>query len=106
MEALRGIIFECIPDFEERLVYNVPFYYRHSRICYLWPASVPWGGIHAGVAIGFCKGYLIPDDIGYLDKGNRKEVCTKRFTSVTQVEPELLKSYLFEAVALDEQLKG
>tara|TARA_R110000868_G_scaffold403157_1_gene680146 strand:+ start:27121 stop:27306 length:186 start_codon:yes stop_codon:yes gene_type:complete len=32
---LRKIVLECMPDCKERLAYNVPFYYRHSKICYI-----------------------------------------------------------------------
>lgn len=103
VEHLRDIIFEELPDCKEKLAYNVPFYYRHSRICFLWPASVPWGGVNDGVAVGFCKGHLLSDEIGYLEKGNRKQVRTKIFTSESQIESDLLKSYLLEAKEIDEK---
>ena len=45
VELLRRIIFDCIPNCEEKLSYNVPFYCRHSRICFIWPASIPWGAV-------------------------------------------------------------
>lgn len=105
-EHLRHIIFEELPDCKEKLAYNVPFYYRHSRICFLWPASVPWGGVDAGVALGFCKGHLLSDEIGYLEKQERKEVRTKTFISERQIEPNLLRSYLLEAREIDEQCSG
>jgi len=43
VEILRNLILESIPDCKEKLAYNVPFYYRHSRVVFIWPASVPWG---------------------------------------------------------------
>lgn len=102
-EFLREIIFEEIADCKEKLAYNVPFYYRHSRVCYIWPSSVPWGGIDSGVALGFCKGYLLSDEIDYLERKDRKEIRTKTFLSVKQIERELLRSYLLEAKEIDEQ---
>lgn len=101
-EYLREIIFKEIPDCNEKLAYNVPFYYRHSRVCYIWPSSIPWGGIDSGVALGFCKGYLLSDEISYLEKKDRKEIRTKTFSSVEQIDPELLRSYLLEAKEIDE----
>lgn len=103
VEHLRSIIFEELPDCKEKLAYNVPFYYRHSRICFIWPASVPWGGVDDGVALGFCRGNLLSDEIGYLEKQDRKEVRTKTFTSEKQIERDLLRSYLLEAKKIDEQ---
>ncbi|MDR8391690.1 DUF1801 domain-containing protein [Aliifodinibius sp. S!AR15-10] len=106
VEYLRALVFECIPECEEKLAYNVPFYYRHSRICYIWPASVPWGGIKEGVAIGFCRGHMLRDDMQYLEQGDRKEVCTKTFTAIRQIEPDVLKVYLFEAKDVDEKIRN
>lgn len=90
VEQLRDIIFEELPDCKEKLAYNVLFYYRHSRICFVWPAAVPWGGIESGVALGFCKGHLLSDEINYLDKQDRKEIRSKTFTSVEQINRDLL----------------
>lgn len=103
VEHLRSIIFEELPDCKEKLAYNVPFYYRHSRICFVWPSSIPWGGINTGVALGFCKGHLLSDEIGYLEKGKRKQVRTKTFTSEKQIERNLLRSYLLEAKEVDDR---
>jgi hypothetical protein len=100
--ALQQIIFECMPECEEKLSYNVPFYYRHSRICYIWPASIAWGGVKSGVALGFCRGHLLSDDYRYLEKGKRKQIYTKTFHSVDEIEPDILKEYLYEAYVIDE----
>lgn len=103
VELLRHIIFDCIPNCEEKLSYNVPFYYKHSRICFIWPASIPWGAVDKGVAIGFCKGNQLSDDINYLEKGERKEVYRKVFADTKDIDIDLLKSYIFEAVIIDGQ---
>lgn len=103
VEHLRSIIFESLPDCKEKLAYNVPYYYRFSPICFVWPASVPWSGVDAGVALGFCRGHLLSDEIGYLEKRNRKEVRTKTFRSEKQIERNLLRSYLLEAKEIDER---
>lgn len=104
VERLRNIIFVALPQCTEKLAYNVPFYYLNSRICYVWPASVPWGGIDTGVTLGFCKGHLLSDEINYLEKRNRKQILSKTFISEQEIAPYLLKSYLFEAKEIDVQL--
>jgi Domain of unknown function (DU1801) len=102
-ELLRKIVFYCIPDIEEKISYNVPYYKRYSNICYIWPGSVQWGNVkHTGVQFGFNKGYLIPDEINWLEKGNRKQVYWKTFYSVKEIDIDLLKAYIFEAVMIDE----
>jgi hypothetical protein len=103
-ELLRKIIFSCIPDIEEKISYNVPFYKRHSNICYIWPSSVQWGNVkNTGVQFGFNKGYLLTDEINYLEKGTRKQVYWKTFHSIKEIDIDLLKAYIFEAALIDEE---
>ena len=103
---LRQIIHDCIPECKEKLAYNVPYFYRHSRICFIWPSSVPWGNVKQdGVMLGFTRGHLLNNELNYLEKGNRKKVYTKTFYKLKDIDTDLLKTYLFEAVEIDEQLK-
>lgn len=97
---LRKIILECIPNCKEKLAYNVPFYYCHSRICYIWPASIPWGKVEKGVAIGFCKGTLLLDETFDSTKFTSKLT----FSSVQEIDVELLKLQIYEAVLIDNQI--
>jgi hypothetical protein len=104
VQVLRQIIFDCIPDCAEKFSYNVPTFYRHSRICFIWPASVTWGNVRTNaVRLGFVKGYLMRDEINYLDKGDRKQVYWRDFSVVNEIDTDLLKSYIFEAVLIDEE---
>jgi len=104
VDVLRAHIFECIPDCTERLAYNVPFYYRHARLCFIWPGSVPWGTVKNGVQLGFCNGNLLPDT-GYLEAGNRKQVYTKTFTTTKEINALRLQQLLYDAVLIDEEKK-
>ncbi|MBI1767692.1 MAG: DUF1801 domain-containing protein [Bacteroidetes bacterium] len=104
VEALRKIILECIPDCEERLSLNVPFYRRHSNICFIWPPSITWGGVsHKGVQLGFTNGNLLQDEIGYLNRGKRKQVYWKDFSDVKGIDEKLLQTYLHEAALIDSE---
>jgi hypothetical protein len=104
VEYLRQIIFSIIPGCIEELSYNVPYYRYHSNICFLWPASVTWGNVkNKGVRLGFVKGYLMHDDINYLEKGNRKQVYWKDFSDIREIDVDLLKAYLYEAVRIDQE---
>ena len=102
LEQLREIVLNCIPDVKEKLAYNVPFYYRHSRICFIWPGSVQWGKTEKkGVELGFCKGYLLSDP-SYLEKGGRKEVFIKTFYKAKEVDADTVAQLIYEAVVIDE----
>ena len=102
-EALREIIFECIPGVKEKLSYNVPYYYGKRRICFIWPSSIPWGNVKKdGVLLGFCYGNLLTDDLNILEKGQRKQVFAKTFLDVSDINQDLIRKYLFQAVEIDE----
>jgi len=102
VEELRNLIYQCIPDIKEKLSYNVPFFHRNRNICFIWPASVPWGNIpKEGIQLGFTSGNLINDFAGYLDFGTRKNVATKTFYSREEIEANLVRAYLFEALEVD-----
>jgi hypothetical protein len=103
VELLRKIIFDCLTDCTEKLSYNVPFYKVHSNICFVWPSSVTWGSVQGkGVRLGFTKGYLLPDEDNYLDKGNRKQVYWKDFLHLKDVDTDLLKRFILEAAYVDQ----
>jgi hypothetical protein len=104
---LRDVIRQCMPVFIEKLAYNVPFYYGNKRLFYIWPSAVPWGKVESkGVKIGFCKGNLLQDELNFLEKGNRKEVYTKTFFNTHEIDIDLLKSYIFQAIDIDASLKA
>lgn len=102
VQALRKIIFQCIPDVTEQLKYNTPFYKRIRNICYIWPGSIAWGKTREGVQLGFWNGYLLSDD-GYLEKGTRKQVFWKTFYHIHEIDAEKISALLYEAVMLDNR---
>ena len=98
--SLRKIILECIPNCKEKLAYNVPFYYCHSRICFIWPASIPWGKVEKGVAIGFCKSTSFLDETFETAKFASKLI----FNTVKEIDIAFLRQQIYEAVLIDEQI--
>lgn len=106
VNLLRAIILDCFPNPIEKLAYNVPYYYQYSRVCFIWPSSIPWGNVRKdGVILGFVNGHLMRDEIGFLEASTRKQVRTKTFFNVSEIDPDLVKTYIFEALAVDESLK-
>lgn len=98
---LRTCIYDTLPMVNERLAYNVPFYYGRRRLAYLWPASVPWGKITEGVKVGFVH-------------ANRMEsiptVPGQTMGALTYLRPgdidfDLLRYALEEAYRLDQHFK-
>lgn len=108
VNVLRQLVLDCMPDAIEKLSFNVPFYKRYKMVCFIWPASVLWGKkkMYEGVRFGFTNGYLMQDENKYLNKGDRKQIYWRDFISVKDINIDVLKSYLYEAIMLDDETKS
>jgi hypothetical protein len=105
-DILRQIVLETLPPpCKEKLTYNVPFFYGKRRICAIWPASVPGGGISSGVLFGFCQGNKLLDKDSYLIHGNNKKIYYKIFHSAGDIEIDAITELLKQAVQLDNTFK-
>ncbi len=96
---LREIVLNAMPECAEKLAYNVPFYYLNYRVCYIWPATIPWGGLEEGVALGFCKGGLFSNAQMADPKGMTKMI----FTNINQINVKEIEQLLFEAIIVDKE---
>jgi hypothetical protein len=102
VDVLRQIVLENLPeDTVERFAYNVPNYYGKRRICIIWPASVPRGGIKRGVLLGFFQGWRLPDVNNYLTHGTNKVTFYKIYKSAEEIDERAIVSLLGEALELD-----
>jgi len=104
-EFLRQLIFECVTDVKEKLSFNVPYYMGKKGLFFIWPTSVLWGKkkTYSGVRFGFQQGNLLNDDLNFLDKGNRKLIYWRDFKSVADIDVDILKAYIFDALEIDKQ---
>ena len=102
VDRLRQIVVECA-DFTEKISYNVPYYFLKSRVCFIWPSSVK-PGPKSGVALGFCRGYLLSNEQGIVDMEGRKEVGMIIFHDVKEIKEDLLREIINEAVIIDEEI--
>jgi hypothetical protein len=104
VDRLRQIVLDAVPDFEEKLSYGVPYYFRNTRVCFIWPSSVK-PGPKSGVVLGFCKGYLLSNEQGLLEAEGRKEVYMITFHQPAEIDEraEAVQEIIHEAVLVDEQ---
>lgn len=106
VDILRLMILKTIPETcREKLTYQVPFYYGKRRICMIWPASVPFGGIKSGVLLGFAQGNKLKDPHRYLIHGTNKQVYYKIFHNPDEIRENEIILLLNNAVALDKHFK-
>jgi hypothetical protein len=104
VQWLRGIICQTVPHINEKLAYNVPYFYGNSRVCFIWPSAIKWGNIaQNGVRLGFVKGYLLNNDLGFLKQEHRKQVCWIEYEHIVPQDETFIKMYLYEAWILDKK---
>lgn len=105
MERLRGFIISEALQLNERLSYNVLVYKLRRDVCFLWPASVLWGGskTYDGVRFGFSHANLLADPSAYLARGTRKQVYWRDLQDVTRTDERMLAQLLAQAVHVDEE---
>jgi hypothetical protein len=102
VDILRQIVRETLPaNIQEKIAYNVPCFYGKKRICLIWPATIPRGGISEGVLFGFFQGYRLIDEDRYLERGTNKQIFYKIYTAPEQIDEPAIKKLLREALRVD-----
>ena len=101
VDVLRQIII-AHTSCQEKISYNVPFFYGHKGICIVYPAFIPGGGIKEGVLLGFWQGNRLRDVDRYLTRGTNKKVFYRIYRTVDEINEKAIVKLLKEAVRLDE----
>lgn len=99
---IRDLILQNFPELKETWAYGAPYFSGRARICFLYPASLPYSGVKTGVNFGFTKAYLLSNVQGLLVMGDRKEVGYIPVLAEKDVNEILFLEILHEAVLLDE----
>ena len=103
VDVLRQIILNNLPDYcQEKISYNVPYFYGMKGICIIWPAAIPRGGIKEGVLLGFWHGNKLEDIENYLTQGTNKRVFYRIFKYPEEINEQSIVKLLKEAVELDK----
>lgn len=101
---MRSLILEHFPELKEKFSYGAPFYHLNSRICFLYPASLPYSGIETGVNFGLNRGHLLSNEDGLLEFADRKEVAYIHLGKPGDIQTNRFLEILHEAVLVDEAM--
>lgn len=102
VDVLRQIVIAALHGYcNEKISYNVPFFYGNKGICIIWPSTVPRGGIKKGVLLGFWYGNRLSDEDGFLTHGTNKQIFYKIYEDVDEIDEKPIKKLLTEALRLD-----
>lgn len=106
VDVLRQIVIETLPDYcNEKISYNVPFFYGNKGICIIWPSTIPRGGIKKGVLLGLWYGHKLTDEDCFLSQGTNKQIFYKIYQTLEEIEEDPIKKILKEAINLDSTFK-
>lgn len=98
---LRTLVKENLPDVREKLSWGAPFYHGKRSICFIWPASIPWGKLQEGVALGFARADVL-EHHGFLGIDNRKQIGRHVFLRAEEIDVEAVSDLLQQALAFDQ----
>ena len=98
---LRELILGNFPHLKETWGYGAPYYSGKRRICFLYPASLPYSGVKEGVNFGFTRANMLSNVQGLLDLGNRKAVGYIAVLREKDIQEALFLEILQEAILLD-----
>ncbi|MEO0899411.1 MAG: DUF1801 domain-containing protein [Bacteroidota bacterium] len=93
--ALREF-FMGFPAIQEKLRYGIPFFYRHSWICYLSPKKGDW------IELVFLHGQEFSNEQGLLVAGERKMVSGIPIYTVKEIPWQGLEEIWQEALIIDQ----
>ena len=100
---LRELILENLPGCREKKSYGAPFYFGKKAVCYVWPASITWGGKQQGrgVTLGFNHARKF-DHEGFLKFGTRTAIGQHTFYAAEDIDVEILERVLRAAWVADQ----
>lgn len=97
MSVLRNLVLDIGIHVQEKVSYNVPFFYFHGPLCYISPTF-------DGVYVGFVRGHQLSNEHGLLETKKRKYIRSIHFYSLAELEEkeERVRYLLNEAAILNE----
>ena len=84
---------------EDKIRFNIPFYYKRSWICYLNPIK------NNAIEFAFPRGNELSNEQGLLQSKGRKQVMSVEFKTLVDIPVKSICEIINEAVLLDETVK-
>ncbi len=93
---IRALIFELVPNVQEKFSYKLPFYHFFGIFCYL-------NKIPNGLDVCFCRGQDLLDEFPQLLSKKRKLVASIELFSLQQIKEKELKLIITTAAIWNEE---
>jgi uncharacterized protein YdhG (YjbR/CyaY superfamily) len=97
-EQLREMIISLIPNVQEKLSFNIPFYHYHGMFCYL-------NEVKDGIDLGLCRGKDLIDVLPQLEQGKRLMVASVIIRTKKEIQTKNIQDVLLTAANWQEEAK-
>lgn len=97
-EKLREMLFENVPDIEERLSYRVPFYHYFGMFLF-------FNNTRNGIDVVFCRGKDLVDEFPQLAVNNRAIMASVCVTCKEDIQRLQLRELILTAAAWNKEAK-
>lgn len=95
---LRLLLFELVPEIQEKLSFNIPFYHYFGMFCYI-------NAIPDGIDLGFCRGKDLVEEFPHFESRNRAIVASVTLYSLTDIYEKEVRAMIVAAALWNEEAK-
>jgi hypothetical protein len=95
---LRLLLFELVPEIQEKLSFKIPFYHYFGMFCYI-------NAIPNGIDLGFCRGNDFVQEFPHLESRNRAIVASVSLYSLKDINEKDVRAIIVAAALWNEEAK-
>lgn len=95
---LRSLLFEQVPEIQEKLSFKIPFYHYFGMFCYI-------NAIPDGIDLGFCRDKDLVEEFPHLESRNRAIVASVTLYSVKDIVLKDVRAMIVAAALWNEEAK-
>lgn len=97
-EHVRRLLFDLVPEIQEKLSFKIPFYHYFGMFCYI-------NAIPNGIDLGLCRGKDLTGEFPSLELKGRAIVATVSLHSVKDIKQKEVREIIIAAALWNEEAK-
>ena len=95
---VRRLLFNLVPEIQEKLSFKIPFYHYFGMFCYI-------NAIPNGIDLGLCRGKDLTGEFPSLELKGRAIVATLSLHSVKDIKQKEVREIIIAAALWNEEAK-
>jgi hypothetical protein len=97
-ENVRRLLFDLVPEIQEKLSFKIPFYHYFGMFCYI-------NAIPNGIDLGLCRGKDLTTEFPSLELKGRAIVASVSLYSVKDIKQKEAREIIIAAALWNEEAK-